>query len=576
MTKTKKVNDNIDIDQSALKDNYVKVKALVMMQLKNKLNLNFLKSKKQAFLRISLMVLGFILLTAVIYLLFYLASVFRLFSFGTLVPVSVLVVVFSLMLVLSIITCTFGMMKALYFSKDNQVLLTFPVSRTKIFVSKFIVFYINELIKSVTFILPLFIAFGLVNHLPIYFYVWLLFCLFIIALIPVALGALLSIPLMAITIVLKKNRIVEIIFTVIAIALITFVVVEIIKAIPADINIVGSWGTLFWDIQSFLQSFSQIFYPFTVLTEMVVGTVINMTPHVFTINTLIYLVSYLGTLAVILTLALFISRPLFFKMASKPFEYQKKDIKKQIKNHKYSTILSGIHKEILDLFRNSNKAYNLLFVFLIIPIAILLLNKVYSAMSIRLIGSYMTIAFNILIMLLLALSSSTNLSKAYSEEGNSHYIYKVSPKQYYQLLIPKIIVNGVVVIISLIIAVSILCAFINISVGNAILLTLFILFAYIGHLFWSAEFDIMNPQFEQYQTTGNNFNNKNENKSVISAFAISFIVAGVAYFFMVENVNSMYYKVLIFATIFVIYRLVLFFKKVNLYYINPYNKEVHK
>lgn len=34
---------------------YVSLKALVMMQLKNKINLNFLKNKKKAFLRLSLM-----------------------------------------------------------------------------------------------------------------------------------------------------------------------------------------------------------------------------------------------------------------------------------------------------------------------------------------------------------------------------------------------------------------------------------------------------------------------------------------------------------------------------------------
>ena len=135
---------------------YVSLKALVMMQLKNKINLNFLKNKKKAFLRLSLMLIGFIALTVAIYFVFYFASVLRIFSFSLTIPNNVFI--FTIMMLLSIITCSFGLMKSFYFARDNQILLTFPVTKTKIFISKLIVYYINELIKSVTFILPLFIV----------------------------------------------------------------------------------------------------------------------------------------------------------------------------------------------------------------------------------------------------------------------------------------------------------------------------------------------------------------------------------------------------------------------------------
>ncbi|MFR3346940.1 MAG: putative ABC transporter permease subunit [Christensenellales bacterium] len=230
---------------------YVSLKALVMMQLKNKINLNFLKNKKKAFLRLSLMLIGFIALTVAIYFVFYFASVLRIFSFSLTIPNNVLVFIFTIMMLLSIITCSFGLMKSFYFARDNQILLTFPVTKTKIFISKLIVYYINELIKSVTFILPLFIAFGAVNSLPFYYYPWLLVCLFIVALVPVALGALFSIPLMGIAIVLKKNRIVELVSVAVFIGLVTWGIVALINIIPEDINIVGSWGHFFGIFKTF-------------------------------------------------------------------------------------------------------------------------------------------------------------------------------------------------------------------------------------------------------------------------------------------------------------------------------------
>ena len=54
---------------------------------------------------------------------------------------------FSLMLVLSVFVCTVGLMNKLYFSKDNFILLSLPVTTNKIFLSKLIVFFVYELKK---------------------------------------------------------------------------------------------------------------------------------------------------------------------------------------------------------------------------------------------------------------------------------------------------------------------------------------------------------------------------------------------------------------------------------------------
>ena len=552
---------------------YVSLKALVMMQLKNKINLNFLKNKKKAFLRLSLMLIGFIALTVAIYFVFYFASVLRIFSFSLTIPNNVLVFIFTIMMLLSIITCSFGLMKSFYFARDNQILLTFPVTKTKIFISKLIVYYINELIKSVTFILPLFIAFGAVNGLPFYYYPWLLVCLFIVALVPVALGALFSIPLMGIAIVLKKNRIVELVSVAVFIGLVTWGIVALINIIPEDINIVGSWGTLFWDIQDFLAGFAKIFYPFTCLTTMMVGTVVNLSAQIFTLNTLIYLVSFIVGIAIVLGLSFLIARPLFFKMASKPFEYQKKIIENEYKNHKLPSFWSGVKKEFIDIMRTPTKLYTLLLIAIGLPVAILFLNRIFSAMSVRLAGTYMTIAFNILIIVLFSLSSNSALAKVYSEEGNAHYLYKTNPQKYYISLLPKLVINWVVMICSIIAATLVFESFAGLSVFNTIMLILCLLCLFTGHLFWSAEMDIMNPQFEQYQTTGQNINNPNENKSILIAFIIAILVCGISLFLLNENANTVYWKIFFFSFIFVVYRVYMFFTKIKLYYLRPYREE---
>ena len=86
--------------------------------------------------------------TAIIYLILYLSSYIGLF-YNSDFP-RVVVIVLTISLVLSLISSTVELMKTLYFSDDNKVLITFPVDGNKIFVSKIIVFYLYELKKSLS------------------------------------------------------------------------------------------------------------------------------------------------------------------------------------------------------------------------------------------------------------------------------------------------------------------------------------------------------------------------------------------------------------------------------------------
>ena len=126
------------------------LKTLVMMQLKDKIDMSFLSSWKKALFKTIFWLIKFALITAIIYLALYVLSYLRVVSILPGIPQNFMVCVFTLMLLLSLFVCTVGMSRSLYFAKDNQVLLTLPASRTEIFTSKIIVYYIYELIRNVT------------------------------------------------------------------------------------------------------------------------------------------------------------------------------------------------------------------------------------------------------------------------------------------------------------------------------------------------------------------------------------------------------------------------------------------
>ena len=542
------------------------IRPLVMMQLKDKIDLSYLKSKKTAIQKIVLSILAFALVTAVIFLLLFLSKLLHLFHLADIIPISVMVVVFTIMEILALISCTFGLMKNLYFSKDNPVLLTLPVTTNQVFLSKIIVYFIYELKKTLYFIVPLFLAYGLISGLPIYFILWLVVCWFFLSLFNVAFASLFSIATMGITMFLRNFHIFRILLFLIAVGGGLWIIISLINLIPEDLDIVATWGRLFWDIQDFLNGFVKAVPIFAYLTQLFVGGYKGLKPVLFFKNTLIILAILLGVVVVLFALAFLISRPLFFKMAAKPFEYRKVTREFKKKNRKINSFLSAVKAQALLIFRTSDELFSLAGCAVAMPILILLLNRIFAAMSTKLLGDYMTVAFNLLIILLISLATNGKIASVYSREGAAAYLNKTRPNEYRTNLLAKLIPNAVVMTISIIVSTSIFAGFTSLTPKNVVLFGLTAVFVYLLHLLWSAEMDIMNPQYTQYATTGECNNNPNETKSTVTMFIMSVLFVGVTLLLSLENIKVAWLKVVLVALALFVYRIWSYLSKIKYYY----------
>lgn len=539
---------------------------LTKMQLKDKIDFSAFKSVKKAIFKVVLTLLKFVVITAIIYVGFYVLSYLRLISLLPGIPQTFLTIVFTFMYSLSIIVCVFGMMKSFYFAKDNQVLLTMPVSRTTVFTSKLVVYYIYEFIRNLTYLLPLFVAYGMINSVPWFYYLWLIPMMFILTLLPVALGALLSIPLLLITTIVKNNKWLEYILVVLFIGGVVTLLVLTINAIPENFDLIGSWGTTFQEIQAFMNKFIKDFAPFYYVVTAVCGVQYSIATTWFSDEQWFSALGIIGVCVVALALAYLLVQPLFFKMTSTPFEYRKKKVNKQISNHKSNGFLSMMKKEIVLTYRTSEKFYSLLTSVIGMPLVILLLNKIIAAMDTRYAGMQMGFVFNILLIMIMTLSSSINIAHAYSEEGASSYLLKTNPKSYYEMICGKFVFQAICMVASLIATVTIMTRFIGLSGRDATLVFFTILLFYVAHLFMSAEQDVMNPQTQQYQTTGGHYRDPNDIKSFLFAYLISAFVAFFVYFLMGENTNVVWIKMLFVAIAFLAIRTYLFFSKTKVYF----------
>ena len=570
MTKTKLKKDGFF---TSFLEGWRALVTLVKMQLKEKMDLGYMRSKRKLIFKLVWLLIEFAAITAIIAVVFYFVKLLGLFSLVHDIPVSVISLAFGVMLLLSLVTDTIGLVKSLYFSKDNTVLLTFPATPSLVFLSKLVTYYIYEFRKSFMFTIPMFIAYGLIvrgygmgDIKGLLYYPWLILMFVLISSIPVLRAAVFSIPAMFVYIFLNRVKVLQYLLYIALGGGAILLVWWLIGLVPENINFIETWGDTYWQIQAFLDGYTKLFAPIYDFTELIVGRTVGLSSVIFHSGTLKTLLLTVVIGIGLLAMCFLCSKPLFCRMASTPFEFKKKDRIKGRPNRKLPTAISAIKKEFVTGVR-SNAFIKLGGILVIImPMAIYLLNKLYSAMDTRFIGTQMTICFNIVIILLMMLMTNIDIASVYSRDGSSSYLNKVQPTPYAILLFSKLIFPMIIALIGLLFTINIFAIEAGLARNDAILIGVMIYGIYIAHLFTSAESDIMNPQYEQYATFNEQANNPNETSSGVSALLFSAIAAVAAFFLSSRNDAGVWLKLAIVALCLAALKVFTYLSKIKAFY----------
>ena len=167
-----------------------RLKYLVLLQAGEKFRGVKKGQVKQSIFRTFLKVLAAVAVTVILFVVFnYIKTSFA-FTFDK----ELFTTVIFLTQIISIITCVGSMMDVLYNSKENTMLLAFPCNYNEIFISKIIVFALEEIRKSCFFILPFLLSYGLVSGAGVFYWVQLIPLWIFIVLFPVLFSAIISIP----------------------------------------------------------------------------------------------------------------------------------------------------------------------------------------------------------------------------------------------------------------------------------------------------------------------------------------------------------------------------------------------
>ena len=558
---------------------------LVKMQLKEKLNFKRLELEGVSAFRILVTVVGallkFAIITAIFTVVLFVVSFLGLFSVTRAIPTTVMSIAFGILMITSIVSCTVGLTNSMYFSRDNAILLTLPCRPIQVYLSKLIIFFAYELKRSFNFMVPLFVAYFIISRYPIIAYLWLMFCFVFIALFTVAVASLLSVPAMWISNVFRQNRFLQIgtlVTMVSGLVVALFYAISLIPenldllaTMPVTMNRMNNWlSNVYPEKFGWLYGFCQMFLGVKAGTVSSLFPIGEIAPKFFIL---------LGINLLFLTLGTVIILPLFYKMASTPFEYLKKKVKPK-KNRQKGKKVTTFFTEMTIAVKTPARMFSNVGIMISIPILTFLLNKIFFAMNTDELGDYMIAAFNVLIILLIALNANASAASIYSRDGRSAYLIKTQPTNPAAILFSKLLPDAVFCIGSLAITFVVLLISADLGFLNTLFLMLGIVFIYFAHLLYCAELDIMNPQYEIYATVGASDSNPNETKATFSAFLISFVVAIAAMLLLVDKsefvggvqldsgnaVDSMYVKIFLVGLGAMILKICQYFSTIRLYY----------
>ena len=290
---------------------------LIRMQLKNLIDLSFLRSKRALILKAGLALVMFAAVTAAFFVVFYISVLLSLFSFSGGLPVTVITVLLTLLQLMSIWSCMTGLARTLYGGGDNVILLVLPVPQNLVFLSKLAVYYVFEIKRNFMLTLPMLIAYGLVNGAVWFYYPWMFLCFLFLCMLPVAIGAILSIPALYIPKMAANVPALKYCFLTAAAAALVAAAFYVVGLIPSNINILGQWGSITRSIRDFLNAFARIFAPYHALARMTVAGPLEITRGPVTAYGGIVLAVLAAVCAALIALSFFTARLLFLRMTAK-------------------------------------------------------------------------------------------------------------------------------------------------------------------------------------------------------------------------------------------------------------------
>lgn len=532
------------------KNSLLRLKYLVLLQIGEKLRPQ--GSLKKRILTTLLKILCFAIVTAVIYVVLYLISSLFFFDLNleTFVGIILIIQIFD---AFSVATTSSNV---LFGKKENSMLLVYPCKHSEVFISKILVFIYNEVKKSVFFLLPLMLAYGVVTKAGATYFVSLLPCWFLLCLFPVFIGTSFSVLITNVSKFLKRHLIIRAVLLVVVLTAVFFLVDYVLSLIPRPIRLIAIYGKFMEAVENvFKVTYVYALY-YRCLGSLMFGN-----------NAMLNALILIGSLVVIIAICFIAVMPFFFKTASSTAESSSTKRRKKSSNKTKGLFATFLDKEFKLLFRSSDNLNSAISVILVYPILIYVLNFILSAINTSQLGAFMTVAFNVMIITSLLSVYNSNAAMALSQEGEGFAILKMAPSNTIPVCYAKMTVIAIVNVLAVITSTLVLVYISNLTTIDLILMVFTILCVSLGTLMWNFELDVYSPKVRDYIVKGDSFtDNPNVSKAVLIGFIVSILAGVLSLLLLFDGYISGWIRVILLAVAFIVVRIYLLNTNLKAYF----------
>ena len=424
-------------------------------------------------------------------------------------------IILAAIFVITLISSISNIISTMYMSKDNEILLSLPISFNELFISKLIFLYINELVFNILYIAPIFVASGIVAKgglTPMAMYTFALFFP-IVPIFTLGVGAFISIPVMFVVRFFKDHTKTAAVSGLVAIAALFSVYMIFITNISGAFNIANE------TVKASLEAIAKI---------KQIGSnipIVYWLSHAFFKGShrvgRIYLF-LLGSVGILLA-ALPLIKSFYQKIAVFNNETKHETRVKARKYVKRSPLAELFINEIRTCLRSPSLIVQYFLFTILLPLICFAYDRLLFTISVNQVGEALLIASHVLVLMMLTALSSAISSVAISRQGGLIYISKMIPISYEKQAFIKITFNVVITWIAIIIGTIVSCIF---SIANdwmLIISGIAAMFFSVGHICQCYDTDLRNPTINWYDVNEISALSKNTTKCLLYGFLLAVI-----------------------------------------------------
>ena len=295
---------------------------------------------------------------------------------------SYIVIVSMASIILQFFICTATLIKALYYSGDNEILLRFPVNGTQIFIAKSIFVFISNFLITMGILLPFYICYGVIlqkagalGRPPEIFYPVAILTTFLSSFLPFFLANIVAIPVMKLINLIKNKYGIVLCVTILVVVGIFVAYMQLLKSL-VGFYIEKDMALFSPEVMGRIGKFAAGAFPFNLYANMLLGR----HPYINLIYVLL-LTTGVGLIAMLIV------KKWYFSTILDGIENQRASFTKRTSDNPLPPFLSYMRRDFYGILRSFNYSFQYLVMAAAAPVMVYYCNALAGSVGSNSVGN---------------------------------------------------------------------------------------------------------------------------------------------------------------------------------------------